>query len=166
MAKLKTITLKVNPRDSAGGVKIIYNRLLGAWYVVRGPHHTPISGAFPTKFAAEAWLSARTATRNPARKAKKRRARSAPPAARRPKRPAARRRALKRNPQTPPQWLVRVTEEENGRYVFSYLNGANWVRNFRRAQKFSTRAAAHAAGQKASKRMTPAMLFAEAVPYV
>lgn len=38
-------------------VRIIYNRILGAWYVVRGPHQTPISGAFPTREAAKASLN-------------------------------------------------------------------------------------------------------------
>jgi hypothetical protein len=36
--------------------KVIYNRLLKGWYVVRGPHHTPLSGAFATREAAQAWL--------------------------------------------------------------------------------------------------------------
>ena len=40
-------------------VRIIFNRLLGAWYVVRGPHQTPVSGAVATKAAALAWLSRR-----------------------------------------------------------------------------------------------------------
>lgn len=42
-------------------VKIVYNRLLGGWYVVRGPHHTPISGKFTTKADATAWLANRKA---------------------------------------------------------------------------------------------------------
>ena len=37
--------------------RIIYNRILGAWYVVRGPRQTPISGAFATKAAAKASLN-------------------------------------------------------------------------------------------------------------
>jgi len=28
------------------GVRVVYNRLLGGWYVVKGPHQTPISGKF------------------------------------------------------------------------------------------------------------------------
>ena len=38
-------------------VKIVYNRLLGAWYIVRGAHHTPIGGRFESKQAAQAWLA-------------------------------------------------------------------------------------------------------------
>jgi hypothetical protein len=38
-------------------VRIIYNRILGAWYVVRGPQQTPISGAFATKADALASLN-------------------------------------------------------------------------------------------------------------
>ena len=38
-------------------VKIIYNRLLGGWYVVRGFHQTPMSGRFETREAAQAYLS-------------------------------------------------------------------------------------------------------------
>ena len=40
-------------------IKIVHNRLLNGWYVVRGPHHAPLSGRFPTKGAAQAWLSGR-----------------------------------------------------------------------------------------------------------
>ena len=37
-------------------VKIVYNKLLGAWYIVRGKHYTPIGGRFDSKQAAQAWL--------------------------------------------------------------------------------------------------------------
>lgn len=30
-------------------MKIIFNKLLNGWYIVRGPHQTPISGRFETK---------------------------------------------------------------------------------------------------------------------
>jgi len=40
-------------------MKILYNRLLGGWYIVRGGHHTPISGRFDTKEAALAYLRQR-----------------------------------------------------------------------------------------------------------
>jgi hypothetical protein len=30
-------------------MKIIHNRLLGGWFIVRGPHQTPISGRFDTR---------------------------------------------------------------------------------------------------------------------
>lgn len=42
-------------------IRIAFNKLLGAWYVVRGPHQAPLSGAFATRAAAEAWLAARRA---------------------------------------------------------------------------------------------------------
>jgi hypothetical protein len=38
------------------GVRIVHNKLLGGWYVVRGPHQTPISGRFESKEAARASL--------------------------------------------------------------------------------------------------------------
>jgi hypothetical protein len=38
-------------------VKIVYNKLLGGWYVVRGPHQTPLTGRFDTKTQAKAWLA-------------------------------------------------------------------------------------------------------------
>ena len=42
--------------------KIVYNKLLGGWYIVRGKHQTPISGRFESKEAAMNWvLSRRTA---------------------------------------------------------------------------------------------------------
>jgi len=37
-------------------VKIVYNRLLGGWYVVRGRHQAPISGRFDSKEQAQASL--------------------------------------------------------------------------------------------------------------
>ena len=37
-------------------MKIVYNRLLGGWYVVRGKHQTPLSGRFETKQDAELYL--------------------------------------------------------------------------------------------------------------
>jgi hypothetical protein len=45
-------------------VKIVYNRLLGGWLAVRGPHQTPLSGVFPTKAAAKASLGAAQAARD------------------------------------------------------------------------------------------------------
>ena len=38
-------------------VKIIHSKLLGAWFVVTGPHWTPISGRFDTRAEAKAWLN-------------------------------------------------------------------------------------------------------------
>ena len=38
------------------GIKIVRNKLLGGWFVVRGPHHAPLSGKFNTKAEAKAWL--------------------------------------------------------------------------------------------------------------
>jgi hypothetical protein len=40
-------------------VKVIYNTLLGGWYIVRGRHQTPISGRFETKELALAYLRRR-----------------------------------------------------------------------------------------------------------
>lgn len=37
-------------------IKIVYNKLLGGWYVVRGKHQTPLSGKFKSKKDAQAWL--------------------------------------------------------------------------------------------------------------
>lgn len=34
-------------------VKIIHNKLLGGWFIVRGPHQTPIGGRFDTKEHAQ-----------------------------------------------------------------------------------------------------------------
>ena len=40
----------------ASDVRVVYKKLLGAWYVVRGPHQAPLGGPHPTKAAALAWL--------------------------------------------------------------------------------------------------------------
>jgi len=45
----------------ARGLRIVHNRLLGGWYVVRGPHHAPISGKFSSRAEAEHWLKVRKA---------------------------------------------------------------------------------------------------------
>lgn len=41
-------------------VRIVYNKLLGGWYIVRGPHQTPISGRFNSREEAKAHLDRRT----------------------------------------------------------------------------------------------------------
>ena len=41
----------------AGEVKVVHNKLLGGWYVVRGPAQTPLSGRFSSKEEAEAWIA-------------------------------------------------------------------------------------------------------------
>jgi len=38
-------------------IKIVHNKLLGGWYIVRGAHHTPISGRFNSKADAMAYLN-------------------------------------------------------------------------------------------------------------
>ena len=38
-------------------IRIVYNRLLGGWFVVRGRHQTPLSGRFQTKADAKAYLA-------------------------------------------------------------------------------------------------------------
>lgn len=37
-------------------VRVVFNRLLNGWYIVRGPHQTPIGGRFDSKAAALAHL--------------------------------------------------------------------------------------------------------------
>jgi hypothetical protein len=44
-------------------VRIVHNRLLGGWYVVTGPHQSPISGRFDSRAKAQAWLEKRRADR-------------------------------------------------------------------------------------------------------
>jgi hypothetical protein len=39
--------------------RIVYNKLLAGWYIVRGPHQSPIGGRYATKEAAQAALSSR-----------------------------------------------------------------------------------------------------------
>lgn len=41
---------------SRSGVRIVYNKLLGGWYIVRGPHQTPLGGRFNSKEEAQAHL--------------------------------------------------------------------------------------------------------------
>ena len=37
--------------------KIVFNKILNGWFIVRGSHDTPISGRFDTKEQAEQWLT-------------------------------------------------------------------------------------------------------------
>jgi|GEM_PF-5342008 len=45
------------PSNSPYLVRIIHNKLLDGWYIVRGPHQTPLGGRFDTKEAAVAHLN-------------------------------------------------------------------------------------------------------------
>ena len=38
------------------GIRVVYNKLLGGWYIVRGAHQTPLYGRFDSKEAAVAHL--------------------------------------------------------------------------------------------------------------
>jgi hypothetical protein len=38
------------------GIRIVHNRLLGGWFIVRGRHDTPIGGRYESRAAALAWL--------------------------------------------------------------------------------------------------------------
>lgn len=38
-------------------VRVIYNGLLGGWFIVTGPHQTPIGGRFDSRAAALAHLN-------------------------------------------------------------------------------------------------------------
>lgn len=40
-------------------IRVIYNRLLGGWYIVTGPHQTPIGGRFDSRAAALVHLKRR-----------------------------------------------------------------------------------------------------------
>lgn len=46
-------------RRTTGGPRVKRSGILGGWYVVQGPHDTPISGRFATKAEAVAWLRGR-----------------------------------------------------------------------------------------------------------
>ena len=39
------------------GIKIVFNKLLGGWYVVRGAHQAPLAGRFNTRAEALAYLN-------------------------------------------------------------------------------------------------------------
>ena len=45
-------------------VRIVHNRLLGGWFIVRGSHDTPISGRFDSKADAQAHLDEQARLRN------------------------------------------------------------------------------------------------------
>jgi hypothetical protein len=44
-------------------IRIVYNCLLGGWFVVRGPHQTPLGGRYNGREAAEASLTMRAERR-------------------------------------------------------------------------------------------------------
>lgn len=48
---------------STSAVRIVHNRLLGGWYIVRGPQQTPISGRFDSREAAKESLANRRSAR-------------------------------------------------------------------------------------------------------
>lgn len=47
-------------------LKIVHNKLLGGYFIVRGPHHAPIGGRFDSKAEAKAWLKEQQAKRDAA----------------------------------------------------------------------------------------------------
>lgn len=44
-------------------MRIIHNKLLAGWFIVIGPHQTPVSGRFASRGEAQAWLRAKAAIR-------------------------------------------------------------------------------------------------------
>ena len=40
-------------------LKIVYNKLLRGWFIVRDPHHTPIGGRFNSRAEAAHYLKTR-----------------------------------------------------------------------------------------------------------
>jgi hypothetical protein len=48
----------------SSGVRIVYNKLLRGWYIVRGPHQTPLSGRFDTQGDAQRHLLQQQAMRD------------------------------------------------------------------------------------------------------
>ena len=55
--------LRLKP-TGACKMKVVYNKLLGGWYIVRGKHQTPISGRFNSKEEALAHLRRRNPFHN------------------------------------------------------------------------------------------------------
>jgi hypothetical protein len=49
--------ISIKKMMESGDVKIVYNKILRGWYIVRGPHQTPISGKFNSKEEAKAFLN-------------------------------------------------------------------------------------------------------------
>lgn len=45
-------------------IRIVYNRLLGGWYIVRGSHQTPLSGRFDSQGDAQRHLIQQQQQRN------------------------------------------------------------------------------------------------------
>jgi hypothetical protein len=37
-------------------IRIVHMKILGGWFVVRGPHWAPLAGPFATRGEAKAWL--------------------------------------------------------------------------------------------------------------
>jgi hypothetical protein len=37
-------------------IKIVHMKILGGWFLVRGPRWTPLAGPFATKAEVKAWL--------------------------------------------------------------------------------------------------------------
>jgi hypothetical protein len=64
-----SLTVMSSSKSNPGGPRIVYNRLLGGWYVVTGPHQTPLNGRFNSKAEAQAWLGRRN-PRSSGRKSK------------------------------------------------------------------------------------------------
>ena len=51
--------ISAEPIRPSRSIRIVHNRLLGGWFVVRGPHQTPLGGRFDSCADALAWLEQR-----------------------------------------------------------------------------------------------------------
>jgi len=64
------VPLAKGTKRKRSDVRIVHNKLLGGWYIVRGAHDTPLTGRFNTKAEAQAELDWRKRHRvNPTKKA-------------------------------------------------------------------------------------------------
>jgi hypothetical protein len=50
---------RVKQPHANSGMRIVHNKLLGGWLVVRGKHQAPLSTVFATKQQALIWLAQR-----------------------------------------------------------------------------------------------------------
>jgi hypothetical protein len=47
------------PLEIPAMLRIVFSPILGGWFIVCGPHHTPIGGRFESRAAALAHLNSR-----------------------------------------------------------------------------------------------------------
>ncbi len=64
IARAENMQPRIKKNPISTGVRIVHNKLLGGWYIVRGPRQTPLGGRFDSKAEAQNHLDRQQSERD------------------------------------------------------------------------------------------------------